>query len=237
MQNLFNRTVGTEYYESAIRTMMRGSSSVWRSFGEKFTGSTASDNQVDGVVLASMRNSTSPKAVEQKDNDRDEAWLSGIAYRALSNWHYNKLKESSPILGFNTHSPVKSEAAAPDGTHTTDRQLQLIRAMVAAARSDGEMGATERIRILKTIEEMSVLPEVKATFVELLDQPVTADCLASSTDDIEWKAEIYLASCLTMDSYNRSQRMYLDQLESVLYLPDGLAEKLQWHAQRAKRLT
>ena len=237
MQKLFNKTASTGGYEAAVDVDFCDTSNAYSSLGGKFNASPAAGAEMDGMLAAQMRNSASAQPVVQAENNRDETWLSGIAYKALSSWHYNKHKHPSALVGSKKNSLVEMGAAAWNGTKGLDRQLQLIQAMIAAARADGHVDATESERILTAINDMGVLPDAKAALFELLDQPITADVLAPSSNDIEWKAEIYLASCMAIDSYHRSELAYLGELESVLELPDGLAQKLQWHARRTNRVT
>ena len=237
MHKLFNKTESTGSYESAVSVSFCCTPGAFSSLGGKFNDSPVTGAEMDGILATQMRNNAYVQPVRQAANFGYETWLSGIAYKALSSWHYNKRKDPSAIFGSKNDSLVDTGATARNGTEGLDRQLQLIKAMIAAASADGHVDATERERILTAMNDMGVLPEAKAALFELLDQAITAHGLAPSTDDIEWKAEIYLASCMAINSYHRSELAYLDQLESVLELPDGLAQKLQWHARRANRVT
>ena len=236
MQTLFFQTAGAGNYESPAENSNGGIGSALRSFGEQSSGLAPS------ASTGHMRNTQThdnahAESAGQAGTYGDEIWLNGIAYRALSNWRYNKPRPSSATLDTASGIFARTGVAARSDTEIIDRQLQLIKAMIAAARSDGLIDATERQRILEAINEMGVLPEHRAFFVELLDQAVSAEDLTPSTDDIEWRAQIYLASCLAINSCQSSELAYFDRLERVLELPDGLARKLQWHARRVNRFT
>lgn len=121
----------------------------------------------------------------------------------------------------------------PADTQSPDFQLQLIKAMIAAAQADGHIDATEQQRIFTAVEEMDVSTEVKGVIFDLLQQQITVEELAVDAETIEQRSELYLASCLVIDPDHPSEQAHLEQLAAVLELPEGLAQQLQWQAQRA----
>ena len=108
-----------------------------------------------------------------------------------------------------------------------------IKSMIAAAKADGHIDASEQQRIFNAVEEMELSTEVKGMIFDLLQQPITVEELAAGMDSVEQKTEIYLVACLVIDPDHPSEQAHLDQLEAALKLPEGLAQQLQWQAQRA----
>ena len=105
--------------------------------------------------------------------------------------------------------------------------------MIAAAKADGHIDATEQQNIFKAVERMGLSTEMKATIFELLSQQIPIVELARGIDSLEQKSEVYLASCLVIDPDLPAEQTYLRQLASALQLPQELALQLQWQAQQA----
>jgi uncharacterized membrane protein YebE (DUF533 family) len=112
-------------------------------------------------------------------------------------------------------------------------ELTLMKSMIAAAKADGHIDATEQQNIFKAVERMGLSTEMKAIIFELLSQPIPVDELARGIDSLEQKSEVYLASCLVIDPDLPAEWTYLSQLASVLQLPQEFALQLQRQAQQA----
>lgn len=114
-----------------------------------------------------------------------------------------------------------------------DFQLTLIKAMIAAAKADGHIDATEQQRIFKAVEQMDVSTEIKGVIFDLLHQPVSIQELAAGAISMEQKSELYLASSLVIDPDHPLEQAHLDQLANALQLPLEFAQQLQLQAQQA----
>ena len=113
-----------------------------------------------------------------------------------------------------------------------DYQLTLIKAMIAAARADGHIDATEQQRIFDTINKMELSTELKALLFDLLSEPIKVSEIAMGAVNLEQKTEIYLVSCMIIDPDHPAERAHLVELAEVLNLPEGLVEQLHTQAQR-----
>jgi uncharacterized membrane protein YebE (DUF533 family) len=233
IQNLFNTIIDTSDNGSRAGDTARILVSALSAFGEKLTARLACGTAMDGIMFMRMGNGLSTQFAGNAASYGSEAWLGSIAYKALSNWQYNKGKYTAPMFGMTRDSLAKTEVSSLNGAEAPDFQLQLIKSMIAAAQSDGHIDAVERERIFNAAGDMGV-PRAKATIVDLFRQPISIDELAFGVEDIERRSGIYLASCLAINSDHPLEQAYLGQLESALELPEGLAKKLQWQAQHAR---
>ncbi|MBT8125967.1 MAG: tellurite resistance TerB family protein, partial [Gammaproteobacteria bacterium] len=231
--HLFNPVTGMSDNGSRAGDTARSIVSALSAFGDKLTARLARGRSTDGIMFPRMGNGLSTQFAGNAASYGSEAWLGSIAYKALSNWQYNKVKYTAPTFGMTRDSLAKTEGSSLNGAEAADFQLQLIKSMIAAAQSDGHIDAAERERIFKAAGDMGV-PREKATIVNLFRQPISMGDLAFGADDIERRSAIYLASCLAINSDHPLEQAYLGQLESALELPEGLAKKLQWQAQHAR---
>jgi uncharacterized membrane protein YebE (DUF533 family) len=104
--------------------------------------------------------------------------------------------------------------------------LVVIRAMVAAAKSDGHIDADEHQRLFSEVERMGLDAEAKAVVFELLSQPVDLNSISAAVATPEQGAEVYLASRLAMTPDHPAERAYLDALAMRLKLPAELRAHL-----------
>ena len=104
--------------------------------------------------------------------------------------------------------------------------LNLVRAMIAAARSDGRLDAQESQAIFQRIEALGLAPEEQALLVAEMGRPVDMDAIVNSATCPETAAEIYLASLLAVDVDTAAEKSYLAMLAARLNLPPELVAEL-----------
>lgn len=91
----------------------------------------------------------------------------------------------------------------------------MIRAMIQAAKADGEIDAEERDKILAHLGEVS--DEERAFVEEQLAAPVDVQALAQDTADA-MKAQIYAVSAMAITVDSMAEAKYLDALGRALQL-------------------
>lgn len=113
--------------------------------------------------------------------------------------------------------------------------LTLVRAMVAAARSDGRLDAKESQTIFQRIEALGLGAEETALLVEEMGRPVDMDGIIRSAKSPEIAAEVYVASLLAIDVDTTEEQSYLAMLAARLKLPRDLVTQL--HQQVKEQLS
>ena len=94
----------------------------------------------------------------------------------------------------------------------------MIRAMIQAAKADGEIDAEERARIL---DHLGDLDAEERAFVEAeLDKPVDLHGLAADTGE-QMKAQVYAMSLMAVRVDTQKEANYLDGLAAALGLSDA----------------
>ncbi len=159
------------------------------------------------------------------------AALGGIAYRAYSNY-----RAGQPV-GANTASasvPSVRPAPLPAATPANEQALLLVRAMIAAALSDGTLDDTERQTIMGRLEAAGINADELHFLDAEIARPWSPGQFAAAAPNPEQRAEIYLASALAIDADTDAERTYLRYLAASLSLDDKLIAHLEDAVRGAK---
>lgn len=160
------------------------------------------------------------------------AVLGGLAYKAYRDWQASKGMQS-------TVPPeprgMKDVTPAPEGTpwlpapaqERNELGLALLRAMIAAAKSDGHIDATEQQNIFGKIDELKLGSEEKAFVMDELAKPLDIDSVVRAATTPEIAVEMYAASLLAIDPDDPSEQAYLNMLASRLKLDPGLKTRIE----------
>ncbi len=98
-----------------------------------------------------------------------------------------------------------------------DNAKLMIRAMIQAAKADGEIDMDERARILEQLGDIG--PEERAFVEAEMARPVDIQALASETSD-QMKSQVYAMSLMAIRVDKASEAAYLDGLAAALGLTD-----------------
>jgi len=109
--------------------------------------------------------------------------------------------------------------------------LTLIRAMIAASRSDGTMDGRESLLIFQKIETLDLDESSKRLLVQEMNHPVDMDKLLQSATCPEVAAEIYTASRIAIGYENMNGQRYLNMLSARLGLPPELVAEIDQQIQ------
>lgn len=152
---------------------------------------------------------------------------------ALKAWQNYQQRSAAPA----SLTPEALAAVAPESLpHALPAadggpfQIVLVRAMVAAAKADGHIDATEQQRLFSEVEKMGLDADAKAAVFDLLNQPADLDAIAGAVATPEQAAEIYLASRIAAEPDHPAERAYLDALATRLKLPAELRAALDQSA-------
>jgi uncharacterized membrane protein YebE (DUF533 family) len=170
------------------------------------------------------------------------AVLGGLAFKAWQNYQAKQsgIPQSVPSAPAPRGSvPSSSPAVLPaptdspfDPNHGTSSDgrpfaLALVRAMIAAAKSDGHIDATEQTQLFARIEELQLDAEAKAFVFDELGRPTNLDAIAALPRGPEQASEIWLASRLAIDPDDVREKAYISALAAKLNLPPELQAQLE----------
>lgn len=106
----------------------------------------------------------------------------------------------------------------------------MLKAMIAAAKSDGHMDERERELVHAELNRLEADPVLRRWVDEELRRPVDPAEVARLAASPEMGAEIYLASLIVVDETTVMERAYLDHLAQQLRLAPGLKAELEARA-------
>ncbi|NYS60247.1 tellurite resistance TerB family protein [Vreelandella salicampi] len=113
------------------------------------------------------------------------------------------------------------------------RSLELLQAMIMAARADGHIDEQEQVLITQQIDALGADQEMHRWVEQQLQAPLDANVLAREADSPQAAREMYLVSVAVIDEQNPMERAWLDQLAKALNLSPDVAAELEHHAQQA----
>ncbi|MDR6293896.1 MULTISPECIES: tellurite resistance TerB family protein [Inquilinus] len=162
------------------------------------------------------------------------AVLGGLAFKAWQDWQAKRAPAPAqapvqqPLALPPPSSPfdLETQSAAGGG----DARIAVVRAMIAAAKADGHIDATEQRALFDRIGQLGLDTEQKAFVMDELAKPLDVAAIAALAATPEQAAEIWLASRLAVDPDDPREKAYLDDLAARLKLPDGLAAHLEAQA-------
>ena len=158
------------------------------------------------------------------------ALLGGLAFSAYKKWQQGSVTTQPQVQSSAQQlSELSFQSAASDNE---DFQVTLIKAMISAAKADGHIDGSEQDRIFNAIDKMELTASMKAAMFDWLRHPIPVQELVFNHHSLEQKSEIYLISCFAIDTEQNPERAHLQQLESSLQLPAGLAQQLELQAQQ-----
>jgi uncharacterized membrane protein YebE (DUF533 family) len=139
--------------------------------------------------------------IQKHLGDDPFASLRGIATAAA--------ESLGPIRQELSTSTVASWAAA---SPEQARAILLLRAMIAAAKADGEVDPEERANIVARLRTAGADADVQRFVEEELARPVDLYAITSEVRDAATAAEVYAASLAAICVDTEAERRYLDNL-------------------------
>jgi uncharacterized membrane protein YebE (DUF533 family) len=110
----------------------------------------------------------------------------------------------------------------------------MLKAMIAAAKSDGHMDEREHELVRAELARMQADADTQRWVEAELKRPVDPADVATAATTPEMAAEIYLATLLVVDETTTMERAYVDELARRLNLAPGLKSELESRAAASK---
>lgn len=132
---------------------------------------------------------------------------------------------TSPTM---TVSPDPLEVAShvPPASPEEERAFLLLRAMIAAAKADGDVDPEERARILGRLKAAGADARIQRFVETELARPVDLYAITSGVRDAATAAEVYAASLVAIRVDTEAERRYLDHLAMRLGLDRAKVEAI-----------
>ncbi len=158
------------------------------------------------------------------------ALVGGLAYKAWQNHKQSNAGASAPAASAPQAFAAPQDPAflpAPSDTQGTEQLSQLmIRAMISAAKADGQIDTRESQMILQQVNESQLDEQAKSFLFSEYSRPLDIEGLVAAVDSPEHAAEVYAASVLVAHPVSSAEQMYLNTLAQALKLEPGLVEEI-----------
>ncbi|MDR5876043.1 tellurite resistance TerB family protein [Vreelandella gomseomensis] len=157
--------------------------------------------------------------------------IAGVGVLAWKAWQSSQASKNAS--GESQASAEGERVDVLDGEYQERRSLELLQAMIMAARADGHIDEQEQALITEQIDELGADQDMHNWVERQLKAPLDAQALASEADSPQAAREMYLISVAVTDEQNPMERAWLDQLASALDLSKEMTAELERQAQQA----
>lgn len=158
------------------------------------------------------------------------ALVGGLAYKAFQNYQAGR-----PLIDSqNAAQDIQQPAALPPPSASDEQALRLVRAMVAAASSDGIVDNLERHTIIGNLKAAGLEDEAAQFLDHEFANPADPATLAQGITDPEQAAQVYAAARLAIDPDTADERAFLASLASQLRLDPSLVAHIDAAASNVK---
>jgi uncharacterized membrane protein YebE (DUF533 family) len=168
------------------------------------------------------------------------ALVGGLAYKAWRDWQDGKPASGSADTAAAVAGGAQPAAPPPDSAFlpSSDQQQKelghaLVRAMIGAAKADGQIDPNERQLIEKQISAIGLDSDIHSFVRDELAGPLDIDAIVAPAVCEETAAEIYAASLMAIDRTRAAEQAYLTLLASRLNLAPGLVDHLNANVEAA----
>lgn len=160
--------------------------------------------------------------------------IAGVGMLAWKAWQSSQAAKGGHAQPSAAQSASEGERVEVlSGEYQERRSLELLQAMIMAARADGHIDEQEQALITEQIDALGADQEMHNWVAQQLKAPLDAKALAREADSPQAAREMYLISVAVTDDQNPMERAWLDQLASALNLPKDMTDELERQAQQA----
>jgi len=152
------------------------------------------------------------------------AVLGSVAYSALQRAGQQQQAlgdATSAEVGLGDTAPGSAIAGGPNAgqAEAQGTALLMLRAMISAAKADGQIDQGEMERILSKLSEAGSDPEARDFVLSEMRGPLDLEGLVAGVRTPQQAAEVYAASLLAIEVDTPAEKDYLDRLARALNLP------------------
>ena len=154
------------------------------------------------------------------------AAVGALAYKAYQSYQAGQ-QPTGYQAGEQVLPPPSDSPFEPANQQVDETALVLLRAMIGAAKADGHIDAAERHKITQAMDRAGIGPEASDFIRREIEAPLDASAIAADVSSPEIAAEVYIASLMTIEPDQPSERAYLDDLAQKLGLDKQLVAHLE----------
>ncbi len=155
------------------------------------------------------------------------ALIGGLAYKAFQNYQAGK----PLITGATPAEAAPSGSGFEPAAVTNETAALYIRAMIAAAASDGRVDADEQSKVVASLKQAGADAEAEQFIANELSNPATVEQLAGAVQTPEEAVQVYTAARIAIEPDEHSEQAFLARLGQAL----GIDAKLAAHIEATTR--
>lgn len=232
INRLFNNFLGSDAGTTITNTATQAGSAV-KSATSNIPGGLAGGAVAGGIMALVLGTKKGRKYGKKAIKYGGVAALGGLAHKAYSDYSTRQpeFTPAAPIAAQQTSSNTSNINAQKQITNpqAQDIRLNLIQAMISAAKADGHIDTVENQNIMGQIDEMNLNETEKAFIFDMLCSKSDPIAIANLAQNDEQAVQLYLASLLAIDIDTPEEQRYLERLADALRLPEQL--RLELNAQ------
>jgi uncharacterized membrane protein YebE (DUF533 family) len=146
------------------------------------------------------------------------ALLGSLAMQALRSHQQQSTPADADSLAREAPLGLREPQNASEEQELEQRALLIVRAMVNAAKADGQIDGQEIERISAKLGEAGSDQEARAFLAQELQKPIDSDAITRQVSDPQLAVQLYAASLLAIEVDTAAERAYLRDLAARLGL-------------------
>ncbi len=198
--------------------------------GKPFNGKSLAGGLLVGGLAGAMTGKTGKKIAGTALQLGGAAAVAGLAYSAYQRYRAGSSGGSTAPARTEDVidvTPLEEARFLPhQKTEMESLSLKLIRAMIAAAKADGQIDGAETDRIFAHIGKLGLNDEERSFLLGEVNTPRTARDVAASAATPEEAAELYAVSVMAVNPNGLAERLYIGELGNLLQLEPTLAKTI-----------
>jgi len=153
--------------------------------------------------------------------------IGGGAMAILGMMAYQALKKSGTLSKLKVPLGLAEPKTAAEKAELEQNQELVLKAMINAAKADGQIEESEITRIVGRVQENGLDADSQAFLRDEMAKPMQTDALvAAARGKPELAAQLYAASLLAIEVDTPAEKQYLEQLSASLGLGTAVAQNL-----------
>lgn len=160
------------------------------------------------------------------------AAIGALAWKAYQDYQAQQ-QAAAPAAAAGAPAGRPASFEALPAPQAEDRSRAMLKAMIAAAKSDGHLDERERGLVQDELRRMDADDTTQRWFEAELNRPVDPGEVAAAVTSPQQAAEVYLATLIVVDETTTMERAYLDELARQLKLDPALKADLEQRAAAA----
>jgi len=154
------------------------------------------------------------------------AMLGSLALQAYKNYSAQGSNNTQPDASSQLMAGLRQPENDQEQQEVQDVAMLTLKAMINAAKADGNIDEQETQRILGKLQEGGITSEEQQFVIDEMKKPMDTDNIVNAVPNPQVGAQIYAASLLAIEIDTDAERDYMQQLANRLGLDNNVVTYL-----------